>query len=79
MTTAQVPNLARRIAQARRESGFTQVGLAEAVGYKPRTIQAWEGGTRTPRSPGLERIAAQTGKPLSWFYMSDEELEPVAA
>lgn len=40
--------LGRRIAKAREARKWTQVQLAEMVGRKERTVQAWEAGTNRP-------------------------------
>jgi transcriptional regulator with XRE-family HTH domain len=61
-----------RIAAARRARNLSQRDLSLLVGSATRTIQTWEAGQRHPRPDALARVAAATGRPVSWFY----EVEP---
>jgi transcriptional regulator with XRE-family HTH domain len=64
--------LGEKIAKARIEAGMTQEELSEAVGKKPATVSRWEGGHISPKPKTLAKIAAATGKPVSWFTRGDQ-------
>jgi transcriptional regulator with XRE-family HTH domain len=46
----------RRIAQARVAAGYTQLGLATALGLKKGTVSFWEGGRRAPSLAHRRRL-----------------------
>lgn len=50
-----------RVAQARRDRGFTQEQLAEAVGLEPVTLSRWETGHRALSLSTLASIAEVLG------------------
>ncbi|MGH2878968.1 MAG: helix-turn-helix domain-containing protein [Solirubrobacteraceae bacterium] len=60
--------IGRRIAEARAAKGLTQQQLAEKIGHAVRTIAAWEGNTRHPRTDAMAQIAEALGHPVAWFY-----------
>jgi transcriptional regulator with XRE-family HTH domain len=60
-------NLARRIAEARRDAGLTQADLAATMGVSVAAVQTWEQGTFTPRPKRLHALAEALGKPVEWF------------
>lgn len=41
-------NIGERIAQLRKNNGFTQEVLANTLGVSPRTVSKWETGTTMP-------------------------------
>ena len=49
--------IARQIAQFRNGTGLTQAQLAEKLEVGMRTVAAWEGGERIPKTNVLEQIA----------------------
>lgn len=67
-TDRDVLDIGGRIRKAREHAGLTQVQLAEQLGQAERTVQAWEGNTRTPRPGALLHLAETLGRPVSWFY-----------
>ncbi len=68
MQKAQVPDIASRIAQARKAAGLTQQALADATGFSLRAVQTWEGGTRVPRMDALAALADALGRSVSFFF-----------
>ncbi|MFN3201625.1 MAG: helix-turn-helix domain-containing protein [Bradymonadia bacterium] len=50
-----------RVAAARRDRGFTQESLAEAVGVEPVTLSRWETGDRALSLTTLARVAGALG------------------
>lgn len=57
-----------RIKQYRKEKGFTQEQLANAVGVSVMTIRRFEAGTREPKAFMLEKIADCLGVPMATLY-----------
>ena len=58
----------KRIAQARKEKGYTMWGLAERLGgHTSTSIECWERGLICCSDATLERIADILGKDFSWF------------
>lgn len=60
-------SLEKRIHAARREKGFTQEQLAEAVGKSRVAVAQWETGQARPRHPTLLAIAQATGVSIEWL------------
>lgn len=44
----EIIGLAERLKELRKKLGLTQEKIADRAGVKPRTIQRWENGSRTP-------------------------------
>jgi transcriptional regulator with XRE-family HTH domain len=63
--------LGKRIARARRGSGYTQKSLAERMGVESITVSRWERGITQPSLRTLERISSLTKVPLSEFVSGD--------
>lgn len=59
--------LKTRIALARQKAGMTQQELADAVGKTRGAVAQWESGEIRPRHKTLTKIAAATGKDISWL------------
>lgn len=72
-------NLARRIAEARRDAGLTQADLAATMGVSEKAVQTWEQGTFTPRPKRLHALAAALGKPVEWFVSDAPDAPPGAS
>jgi len=60
-------SLEKRIHAARREKGYTQEQLAEAVGKSRVAVAQWETGQARPRHPSLLAIAKATGVSIEWL------------
>lgn len=69
-------HLKDQIGAARRAASLTQRELAEQLKVSARAVQAWEGGTRSPRPAVMRRLAEVTGKPLAWFYGEGSSANP---
>lgn len=64
--------IAQRIKQARTEANLTMKQLASMVHVSgPTTIARYESGVHFAGSDIMQKIAAATGKPLGWFYCTD--------
>jgi len=59
--------LAARIRKARRDVGWTQSKLGDAVGVSQQEIAKYEAGTRDP-TPRMRAIASALHRPLEYFY-----------
>lgn len=68
MQKAQVPNVAARIAEARKAAGLTQQELADRTGFSLRAVQTWEGGTRVPRMDALGALGEALEQAVSFFF-----------
>ena len=67
-----VTTLGGRIREARRAAGYTNVEqLAVVLGVGQRTVQRWETDRSEPSISRLRKIAAETGKPLSYFLVAE--------
>ncbi len=64
-------NLSQKIAGLRCSLGMSQKELAEAVGVSLRSVQAYEGGEKTPRQKTLFQLARVLK--VSAEYLSGEE------
>jgi transcriptional regulator with XRE-family HTH domain len=62
-----------RINKARKDSHFTQAGLASRIGASERSIKRWEKGDGEPSPRFLRAIMRETGKPPEFFYPDDDE------
>jgi transcriptional regulator with XRE-family HTH domain len=56
-----------KIRNALLEAGLTQKQLADKLGVKQQLISNWINGFSNPKDLSLKKIAAATGKPLSYF------------
>lgn len=59
--------VAKRIAQARKNSRHSQVTLAEAIGASQSTVASWETGKNEPDLRTIEKIAVKTKTDPSWI------------
>lgn len=59
--------IGQRIREAREASGFTQVELAEKVGVAFQSIQQWESGRTTPRTPKMRKLATVLNRTPMWL------------
>lgn len=60
-------NLLKRLREARRQAGLTQVQVAEALGRPQSFVTKCELGERRIDPVDLQRFASLYGKPLSFF------------
>jgi len=69
--------LGRKLRAARIEAGVeTLEDIAPLVGRKPRQCQSYESGATVPPADVLQRWAAATGKPISYFLPDDAPSPP---
>ena len=66
---------ASRLTIARHRRGLTKKALAERVGVSGAAITVFENGSRSPSDDTAERLAAELGFPLEFFY--GDEIESV--
>lgn len=66
-----------RIKEARRQAGFTQTALGNALGISGSMIAQYETGRRNPKLETIQRISAILQLPLSFFQATPpfEDLE----
>lgn len=64
----------RRIVQARRELGLTQVQLAQKIGVSQRSAQAYENGETVPYRQ-MKKLARALKRRPEWILEGDEGLE----
>jgi Zn-dependent peptidase ImmA (M78 family)/DNA-binding XRE family transcriptional regulator len=60
--------LGRRIAEARADSGMTQVDLAGAIGLERTALVRVESGERKVSATELMAITSALGRPVDWFF-----------
>jgi transcriptional regulator with XRE-family HTH domain len=70
--------VARRIREARGESGLSQGELAKRTGRTQAAVSLWEGGKRSPGLDDLLDLARALGKDLGYFFPPDEIRQPIA-
>jgi len=61
----------QRIRRARQAAGLSQRALGEQIGKKTDTVRGYEKGRIEPPGSVVERIAAATGKPATWFVRGE--------
>jgi transcriptional regulator with XRE-family HTH domain len=77
-TKAELPAMAKRIRQARKDAGFTsQAAFAEAAGVSKRSVELWEMGHGKPNADNLPRVARAAGV-TSDFLLGDDAEEEAA-
>lgn len=62
-----------RIVRARKETGLTQVELAELTGASQRAMQGYENGERIPYRL-MPDIARVVNKPMAWLLHGDRAM-----
>lgn len=69
----------KRITQVRKQAGREQGDVAEALGYSPSTISAWERGSREPGLRALAELARYLETSVEAFFPSADQgwAEPV--
>jgi transcriptional regulator with XRE-family HTH domain len=65
---------AARLAEARKNLGYTQEDLARATGFDRRSIGRWESPRGREPSPRCLRVLSEVlGEPISWLRAYDLE------
>lgn len=64
-----------RLTQAREQSRYTQVELAELIGVHKQTIWRWEKGLKQPNSDDLIKIANVLQISVDWLLGLDDGLD----
>lgn len=68
-----------RLRELRRKNGYTQSGLAKALGVSQSTVGNWEAGIRRPNLDTLERITRLFGVSVWWLFGEQVKRERDAA
>lgn len=71
--------LGQRIRRARSEAGFSQAGLAKALGLTRSATGAWERDKHAPSHEHLVAIAKVTGRGVSWLLQEENGRQVPAA
>ena len=62
-----------RLQQAMLEKQLNQSELAKQIKVRSQTVNGWCHGRIFPRWDILEQLPEITGKPLYWFFMTENE------
>lgn len=62
-----------RLADAREALGMTQADLAQRLGIKPATVEAWENDLSEPRAARLNILAGLLNVSLRWLMTGEGE------
>ena len=69
-------DLGERLQRARKETGMSQVAVAELLGVSKTTVHRWEHSQRRISDTLLERACEIYNRPIDWFLtMEDRDLE----
>lgn len=66
-------NFEERLLRALDEAGISQSELGRRVGVNSQTVSNWCNTGNFPRKEKLALFPEALGKPLYWFFLSDEE------
>ena len=66
-------NFEERLLRALDEAGISQSELGRRVGVNSQTVSNWCNTGNFPRKEKLALFTEALGKPLYWFFLSDEE------
>jgi transcriptional regulator with XRE-family HTH domain len=66
-----LPPVARRIAEARRQAGWSQHRLAEAIGAAQTTVSSWERGRTEPGREDVRRVAEALAIPIARIELGE--------
>lgn len=72
-TTYDGRTIGERIRERRKELGMTQKQLADKLGVKYQTVQAWELNSRNPKLETVEKLASALGVSSGWLVYGDED------
>ena len=62
-----------RLANAREAAGMSRKSMANRLGVKQDTVEAWEGGERAPRANRLQMMASLLNVPLMWLLAGSQD------
>lgn len=62
-----------RLRTAIDDLGISQSVFAERMDTTPQSVWNWLAGVSMPRADMLDRLPAVTGRPLYWFFMTDND------
>lgn len=68
-------NFGVRLQRVLDEIGMSQSELGRRIGATSQSVNGWCQAGILPRKEMLEQLPDITGKPLYWFFMTDEEEE----
>ena len=69
--------VARRIKEARVDSGLSQADLAKRLGRTQTALSLWEGGKRIPGLDDLVDLSRALDRELGYFFPPDEVRQPI--
>lgn len=72
-------NFEERLQRALDEAGISQSELGRRIGVNSQTVSHWCNAGIFPRKEKLVLLPEALGKPLYWFFMTDEEEERIAS
>ncbi|WP_312583259.1 helix-turn-helix domain-containing protein [Atlantibacter hermannii] len=72
-------NFEERLQRALDEAGISQSELGRRIGVNSQTVSHWCNAGIFPRKEKLALLPDALGKPLYWFFLSDEEERRLAA
>lgn len=72
-------NFEERLQKAIDDAGISQSELGRRIGVNSQTVSHWCNAGIFPRKEKLALLPDALGKPLYWFFMSDEEEERLAS
>lgn len=72
-TTYDGRTIGERIRERRKKLGMTQKQLADKLGVKYQTVQAWELNSRNPKLETVEKLASALGVSSGWLVYGDED------
>ncbi|WP_241721882.1 helix-turn-helix domain-containing protein [Raoultella sp. HC6] len=72
-------NFEDRLQQALDEAGISQSELARRVGVNSQSVSGWCNSGIIPRKEKLALLPEALGRPLYWFFMSEDEEKAVEA
>ncbi|GDX06675.1 helix-turn-helix domain-containing protein [Buttiauxella sp. A111] len=72
-------NFEERLQRAIDEAGISQSELGRRIGVNSQTVSNWCNSGIFPRTEKLALFPQALGKPLYWFFMTDEEEEQIAS
>ncbi|WP_024556620.1 helix-turn-helix domain-containing protein [Franconibacter pulveris 1160] len=68
-------NFGKRLQQAIDEMEISQAELGRRVGATAQSVNGWCSAGILPRKEILEQLPKATGRPVYWFFMTDEDEE----
>lgn len=72
-------NFEERLLRALNEAGISQSELGRRLGVNSQTVSNWCNSGIFPRKEKLALFPQALGKPLYWFFMSDDEEQQLAS